>query len=965
MSLWSRIERRITGLADELIPDEFRHQLAEARQLIVDGKADDAVDVLAALLAERPTHTGALTLLGAAQLELGDGAAAVAAFDGALGEDSALPEALLGRGEACLLFNDAAGATSSFQRAVSHADGDRDVLAEAYRGLGLAYVRLGEVDKAIRELRKAVTENPADTVALAALGSALLGHDDSSDELAERYLRRAVEAEEGDVPDSAWLGLGRLAVRENRYDDAIQAFEKVATESARVDAFLGLGDVHQARGASQEAHRYYLQALELAPKRADIHAGIGDIHASVDNSDAALASYQRSLDLGYDGRVVHRALAVASESDATEAAVRFANLALTTDPNDPQALVARATALASEGQTEPARATFRMVLAQADNLDAHIALGELELRVTDARSAGQAAAASALSALRLDPRNERARNLLTSARARQFVEDERKTATDADTATNADLYNFALRLHDLAMSAPSLSELAPEIAGAATAIDQPLLVTVMGEFSSGKSSFVNAFIGQEVAPTGITPTTATINVVKYGRERGGRILHRNGKIETVAWESLFSVLSGLDPERAKGVETVEILLPLEQLQRVNIVDTPGLNSIQPEHEEVARNYINRADAVVWLFTAMQAGKSSEREALDEIRGEGKRVLGVLNKRDQLADKDIAELVEYVGNELQDRVEAIVPFSARDAMVWRTARPTPEQDGNWAGLEQALETRFFTQARGLKRNAGLQRMNALLARARSNLATRAETANVAATGLRAAADELAGCAAAFEEDAANNERKQVTSDAAGMYERAAAEVLELVIPRRLPFGSHQATQADRDYLISLLDEGYERTLEQSQSRITALFRDYGRKASTAALSAAAVVGGEVVSDLERTLATAIELVSARVFARCQAYLRGYLRGGYVDAFFRGELPKLDLSQDAVYHALFRDSPDLDKQIAVPLARAGRQAVRALSDRLYHWAGVAEVMAYDLEVGVSRALEQLEATQQQLG
>ena len=65
-----------------------------------------------------------------------------------------------------------------------------------------------------------------------------------------------------------------------------------------------------------------------------------------------------------------------------------------------------------------------------------------------------------------------------------------------------------------------------EVARAAANLDQPLLVTVMGEFSSGKSSFVNAFIGADVAPTGITPTTATINVVSYGRERGGRIIAR-------------------------------------------------------------------------------------------------------------------------------------------------------------------------------------------------------------------------------------------------------------------------------------------------------------------------------------------------------------------------------------------------------------------------------------------------------
>jgi hypothetical protein len=45
------------------------------------------------------------------------------------------------------------------------------------------------------------------------------------------------------------------------------------------------------------------------------------------------------------------------------------------------------------------------------------------------------------------------------------------------------------------------------------------------------------------------------------------------------------------------------------------VDTPGLNSIQPEHEATAREFIAQADAVIWLFTVDQAGKASEREAL--------------------------------------------------------------------------------------------------------------------------------------------------------------------------------------------------------------------------------------------------------------------------------------------------------------------------------------------------------------
>src|SRR5262249_17453438 len=161
---------------------------------------------------------------------------------------------------------------------------------------------------------------------------------------------------------------------------------------------------------------------------------------------------------------------------------------------------------------------------------------------------------------------------------------------------------------------------------------------------SGKSSFVNAFIGHDVAPTGITPTTATINVVKYSAEKGGRIVARDGAVAPLAWDALFSHLRALTPAAASAVDPVQIPLPLESLERIAIVATPGLNSILPEHEATARAFIARADAVVWVFTAGQGGKKSERAALEKIRGEGRRVLGVLNKRDQLSDAEVDEVI---------------------------------------------------------------------------------------------------------------------------------------------------------------------------------------------------------------------------------------------------------------------------------------------------------------------------------
>ena len=62
---------------------------------------------------------------------------------------------------------------------------------------------------------------------------------------------------------------------------------------------------------------------------------------------------------------------------------------------------------------------------------------------------------------------------------------------------------------------------------------------------------------------------------------------------------------------------------------------------------LAREFLQRADAVVWLFTVNQAGKSTEKRALDSIRDEGVRVLGVLNKIDQLSAEEVTQLASAV------------------------------------------------------------------------------------------------------------------------------------------------------------------------------------------------------------------------------------------------------------------------------------------------------------------------------
>jgi hypothetical protein len=162
-------------------------------------------------------------------------------------------------------------------------------------------------------------------------------------------------------------------------------------------------------------------------------------------------------------------------------------------------------------------------------------------------------------------------------------------------------------------------------------------------------------------------------------------------------------------------------------------------------------------------------------------------------------------------------------------------------------------------------------------------------------------------------------------------------------------------ADRDYLIALLSSGYDAAIDGGRRRVAAELTRSARLAEAAARPLSAALGVDVVGDLRRAADDQIGLALSRVFDRARAFLRGYLEGGYVEGFFRNDVPRLELAEDAVYHALLRGAPDLDAEIGEPLARAVTDALSALAHRLDHWAAVLDVHAFDVEVGVGRALE----------
>ena len=199
-------------------------------------------------------------------------------------------------------------------------------------------------------------------------------------------------------------------------------------------------------------------------------------------------------------------------------------------------------------------------------------------------------------------------------------------------------------------------------------------LVILGEFNHGKSTFVNALLGAEVLPTGITPTTAAINHVIWAPSITSRVVLLDGssrELSTGELKEWVTVAGG----KADEVAYVELGFPSDILENnVVLVDTPGVNDLNEQRAEVTYGYVPRADAVVFLLDAGQALKDSEREFLSShvLEGSRDRMIFVLGKMDMLNPDERTAVTDYVKDGLArlSRDPVVFPLSAREWLLRR-------------------------------------------------------------------------------------------------------------------------------------------------------------------------------------------------------------------------------------------------------------------------------------------------------
>lgn len=197
---------------------------------------------------------------------------------------------------------------------------------------------------------------------------------------------------------------------------------------------------------------------------------------------------------------------------------------------------------------------------------------------------------------------------------------------------------------------------------------------VVGEFSSGKSSFLNALIEQEILPTGVTPTTATINIVKYGEQDRITINKLDGTQLLNTNAAVLKDFIANKIEQAEDIDTIEIERPIAFLKpKIVLVDTPGLNDVNALRSDITYQYIPRADVVFYLLDCRKPLRKTEYEFITEtLLSQGlNRIIFVANFADEVDENELNGIVakierQIMGGTSLTEVE-VIPFSALEAI----------------------------------------------------------------------------------------------------------------------------------------------------------------------------------------------------------------------------------------------------------------------------------------------------------
>ncbi|MEM7716677.1 MAG: dynamin family protein, partial [Cyanobacteria bacterium P01_A01_bin.68] len=188
-------------------------------------------------------------------------------------------------------------------------------------------------------------------------------------------------------------------------------------------------------------------------------------------------------------------------------------------------------------------------------------------------------------------------------------------------------------------------------------------IAIVGEFKRGKSTFINAILGDEILPADVLPTTATLNKVAYGAEPFVKIIFKDNEERDITINKLVSFVTKLTPECeavAASVKEAVIYYPVNYCRNnVEIIDTPGLSDDE-NMTAVTLSVLEKVETAIMVTSALAPFAESEGNFLTQnlLNAGLSQIIFVVNQIDHFKrNQDIEKVLNKVKQRIQYFIES--------------------------------------------------------------------------------------------------------------------------------------------------------------------------------------------------------------------------------------------------------------------------------------------------------------------
>lgn len=189
--------------------------------------------------------------------------------------------------------------------------------------------------------------------------------------------------------------------------------------------------------------------------------------------------------------------------------------------------------------------------------------------------------------------------------------------------------------------------------------EDPFTIVICGDFKRGKSSFINALLGEDVVTTNVTTETVTLNKISYGLHSNEAVLSGGKKLILTDEELQRDNLENIIKQSNEPIMQINIYRPIEILKDITIIDTPGMDDSLKNFDELVDHALRQADAVIYLFSVNYPLSQNEQLFLKTniIPQKYTSLYIVGNFADVFRNKDDYDRMTELTN---DRVSSIIP-----------------------------------------------------------------------------------------------------------------------------------------------------------------------------------------------------------------------------------------------------------------------------------------------------------------